>query len=225
MVAAALKPGARGLLRRALIDPFDQQLRRELERELVGSCETVLDLGCGRASPLGHFSRGFRRCVGVDLFEPYLQESVAAGIHTAYECIDVMDIARHFEPREFDCVVALDLIEHLPKDTGLELLRMMETIAARKVVVFTPNGFVPQQAYDGNPWQEHRSGWDVSEMESRGYRIVGLHGWKRLRGELGRARLRPARLWELVALWTQPAVRRHPRNAFHLLCVKDVGTR
>jgi SAM-dependent methyltransferase len=213
---------ARNLLRRTLVAPFDRQLVRELEREIVGSCTSLLDLGCGRASPIGHFATRLTRCVGVDAFEPYLRESVEAGIHSDYRCLDVMEIDRNFAPASFDCVVALDLIEHLPRPAGLELLDMMERIASRKVIVFTPNGFVPQESYDGNEWQRHLSGWTAEEMEQRGYRVLGLHGWKPLRGELGQARWQPRRLWEMVALWTQPLVRQRPRQAFHLLCIKDL---
>jgi hypothetical protein len=210
-------------LRRALVAPFDAQLVRELERELVGSCGTLLDLGCGRSSPVGRFSGRLSRCVGVDAFEPYLQESVAAGIHSEYRCQDVMEIDEAFEPGSFDCVIALDLLEHLTKNDGSELLRMMERVASRKVVVFTPNGFLAQAAYDGNALQQHLSGWDAGEMERRGYRVIGLHGWKPLRGERGVARWKPRALWELLALWTQPLVRLHPAHAFHLLCIKDVS--
>ena len=194
----------------------------ELEAEVVGSCSSLLDLGCGRASPVGAFSRKLEHCVGVDLFEPYLQESVAAGIHSDYRCLDVMQIGQHFEEDAFDCVVALDLIEHLPKEAGLDLLQAMEKVARKKVIVFTPNGFVPQRPYDGNPFQEHLSGWSVDEMRSRGYRVLGIHGWKPLRGELGAARGRPRPLWELIALWSQPLVLHRPAQAFHLLCVKDL---
>lgn len=215
----------RRLARRVLVEPFDRQLERELEREIVGSCDSLLDLGCGHSSPVRSFSHRLRRCVGVDLFEPYLKRSVAAGIHSEYRCLDVLTVGEHFEPESFDCIIALDLLEHLPREKGLELLRAMERLAARKVVVFTPNGFVPQAPYDENPFQEHLSGWSVEEMRDRGYRVRGLYGWKPLRGERGEPKWRPRRLWDTVALLTQPLVREHPEQAFHLLCIKDVENR
>jgi hypothetical protein len=213
----------RRLARRILVEPFDRQLERELEREIVGSCDSLLDLGCGHSSPIRHFSGRLRRAVGVDVFEPYLQRSVAAGIHTEYRCMNVLEAGDHFSPGEFGCVVALDLIEHLPREEGLRLLESMERIASRKVIVFTPNGFVPQEAYDGNPFQRHLSGWSVEEMRSRGYRVVGLFGWKPLRGERGEPRWRPRRLWDQIALLSQPLVRSRPEQAFHLMCIKDIA--
>lgn len=213
----------RDALRRVLVEPFDRQLERELSREVVGSCATLLDLGCGFASPVGAFSSRLERCVGVDVFEPYLRRSVEAGIHSEYRCMDVLSIDDSFEPGSFDCVVALDLIEHLDRDAGLRLIEAMERIAARKVVIFTPNGFVPQPAYDGNPFQEHRSGWEAGDMRRLGYAVRGLYGWKPLRGERAEPVLRPRALGGSLALWTQPLVRSRPEHAFHLLCVKDVS--
>jgi predicted TPR repeat methyltransferase len=210
------------IARRFLVDPFDRQLERELEREIVGSCRSLLDLGCGHSSPIRHFSGRLPRAVGVDLFEPYLQRSVAAGIHSEYRCMNVLEAGENFAPGEFDCVVALDLIEHLPREQGVRLLEMMERIAAKKVVVFTPNGFVPQEAYDDNPFQRHLSGWTVEEMQSRGYRVIGLYGWKPIRGERGEPRWRPRRFWDQIALFTQPLVRSRPEQAFHLMCIRDV---
>ena len=49
----------------------------------------------------------------------------------------------------------------------------MEKVARKKVIVFTPNGFVPQRPYDGNPFQEHLSGWSVDEI----HELTGIDPW------------------------------------------------
>ena len=211
------------VLRRVLVEPFVDALPRLLEHEIVGTCSSLLDLGCGYASPVRQFSRRLERTVGVDVFAPYIERSRTAGIHSEYHCGDVLGVETIFGPAAFDCVLAVDLIEHLEKPDGHRLLEVMERVARRKVIVFTPNGFVPQTGYDDNPFQAHRSGWEVAEMRKRGYRIWGVHGWRQLRGERGQPRWRPRRLWGAVALWTQPLVERHPQHAFHLLCVKDLS--
>jgi hypothetical protein len=210
------------VLRRLLIEPFEEPLARLLEREVVGSCKTLLDIGCGFDSPVKRFSHRLERTVGVDLFAPYISQSREAKIHTEYHQIDALDVESKFGARSFDCVVAVDLIEHLEKPQGERLLEVMERVARRKVIVFTPNGFVPQEAYDHNPYQAHRSGWDLREMRERGYRMWGVHGWKPLRGERSEPRWKPYRLWATIALWTQPLVERRPQHAFHILCVKDM---
>lgn len=119
-------------------------------------------------------------------------------------------------------MLASDVIEHVDQEAGEQLIRSMERIARSKVVIFTPNGFLPQRPYESNPFQEHLSGWTADEMRSRGYRVAGINGWRPLRGERGRAR-RPAWLMGRLAYLTQPLVFAPHRLAFQILCVKDVA--
>ena len=180
----------------------------ELERA-IGNAKTVLDVGCGYPSPIRWFSKKFYS-VGVDAFEPSIEKSRAEGIHNDYINADVLEIGMRLSDKSFDCVLALDLIEHLSKEDGLKLLEMMEHIAKKKVVVFTPNGFVPQVEYSdnpfqiqGNPWQIHKSGWTTEEMRMRGYTVVGINGLRCLRGAFGFVKYKPRLLWQVVSDFTQ----------------------
>ena len=205
-----------------LFGRFAEQSHRLLEREVIGSCATLLDLGCGSNSPVRKFSRRLHHTVGVDGFELAVKESEKARIHNAYRTMDVMNIGKHFQPDSFDCVLAFDLIEHLAKEDGLELLAMMEQIASKKVIVYTPNGFLPQHEIDSNRYQVHLSGWEVAEMHARGYRVIGINGWKPLRGERARISWRPTYLWSRISLLSQIVTTRYPRIAFQMLCIKDL---
>ncbi len=193
-----------------------------LEREVVGTCQSLLDVGCGASSPIRHFAARLGYSVGVDAFEASLAASQAARIHHAYKRVDVLQIGRSFPSKSFDCVVALDLIEHLQKADGLELIAMMEGIARKKVIVFTPNGFLPQPPYDGNKFQEHLSGWEVAEMEALGFRVVGVNGWKPLRGPRAEPRWWPTPFWHVASFLTRPLTEGRPTHAFQILCVKNV---
>jgi SAM-dependent methyltransferase len=216
---------AAGLLRRldrALFgEPFGRYYRA-LERACDG-CESILDVGCGAESPVRFFSGRLRRSVGVDLHEPSLEASRRAGIHGEIVRAGVLEIEERFGPKSFDAVVALDVIEHLSKPEGLRLLAQMESLARRRVVVFTPNGFLPQGALEGNELQRHLSGWDTGEMRALGYEVLGMTGWRPLRGEEALPAWRPRFLWERLARWTEPFVRDRPQAAFQLLCVKRLG--
>ena len=90
-------------------------------------------------------------------------------------------------------------------------------------MVFTPNGFLPQDEFDGNLRQEHLSGWTTRRMRDLGYRVTGINGWRPLRTSHGRITWKPEPLWRWVSRFTQPLVARWPEQAFQLLCVKDVG--
>jgi len=46
----------------------------------------------------------------------------------------------------------------LQKQQDLELLRKMEAIARERIILFTPNGFLPQSAPRDNALHEHKSG-------------------------------------------------------------------
>jgi SAM-dependent methyltransferase len=190
-------------------------VRRELE-----GCKSFLDIGCGKSSIVRYFSKDFKSA-GVDLFEPYIEESRKKGIHDEYFKMDVRKLK--FKPKSFDAVIALELIEHLRKKEGEKLLDDMERIARKRVIVFTPNGFLEQKGYDGNEYQEHKSGWTVSEMRRRGYRVIGVNGIKFLRGEFGFIRYSPKYFWLRVSDITELFTYHFPQYAFQLLCVKDVG--
>lgn len=152
-----------------------------LERA-AGSAGSLLEVGCGDHSPVAWFEHKPETSIGVDLFEPALERSRAAGIHDEYRRLDVRELGAHFEPDSVDVVLALDLIEHLTEAEGFRLLEDMERIARERVVVFTPNGFLEQGEYGGNPWQVHRSGWSARRMRQLGYEVLGFNGLRWLRG-------------------------------------------
>lgn len=208
---------------RALFGGFQHQYRRLLTRELT-DCGRILDVGCGRDSPIRWISdsQGYDFTVGVDISEADLNESRRLGIHDCLVVLDISTLGRAFKSRSFDCVLASDVIEHLEKEQGLRLLDDMERVARRHVVVFTPNGFLEQPPDEDNPWQEHRSGWTVSEFRDRGYRVLGVNGWRPLRTMYAEIAFRPAKLWHRISLLTQPLAQRYPTLAFQLLAVKDL---
>jgi SAM-dependent methyltransferase len=206
----------------ALFGRIRNSFARMLERECSG-CESLLDVGCGSSSPIRMFSKKIPRVVGVDNFQPSIDKSRADGIHSEYRRMDVLDIGAEFPAASFDAVIALDLIEHLQKQDGLRLMAMMERLARRKVIIFTPNGFREQHEFDGNINQVHVSGWEVKEMRARGYRIRGVHGWKALRGEFANIKWKPQKFWTAISVLSLPWTTRFPRRAYHILCVKDMG--
>ncbi|NPV06372.1 MAG: class I SAM-dependent methyltransferase [Anaerolineae bacterium] len=213
------------LLRKAkqlVTGPLEHQYLKCLRAEVVASCGTLLDVGCGSNSPAGHLTPDLAWTVGVDAFRPALEESRAKGFHSEYLQLDIRALGQHFAPGSFDCVLASDVIEHLHKQEGLALISHMETIARKRVIIYTPNGFLPQGEAYGNPMQRHLSGWTVDEMLGLGFRVIGIEGLRPLRGEGARPRWRPSWFWRNVSLVTQPLVRDRPRLAFRLLCVKDV---
>lgn len=193
----------------------------ELEDAVAGA-ESLLDVGCGNSSALRYFRKKPARTVGLDGYQPSLDQSRQQNIHDEYVCGDILDIDTLFDNDEFDCVMSIDVIEHLPKEQGFEFLEKLEKVARRRVIVFTPNGFLPQNEHSGNPLQKHLSGWTVEEMQQCGYEVIGINGWKPLLGEFSLPRFWPRALWILLSRLTQIFTRNRPKYAFQILCIKTL---
>jgi hypothetical protein len=123
----------------------------------------------------------------------------------------------------FDFVLACDLIEHLPKESGYKLLYEIDRISIGSSMIFTPNGFVWQPPSINNPFNAHISGWKSSEIRHLGWKKVRGHtGLKILRSAYGR-KIDFAKRWpfsELDALLTL-VVFRFPRFAFAYSAIKN----
>ncbi|MFX1387170.1 MAG: oligosaccharide flippase family protein, partial [Promethearchaeota archaeon] len=201
--------------------PLKFDYNSELERAITG-CKSILDVGCGSDSPIKQFSKKLY-CVGVDMYEPWLDKAKKLKIHNEYYKMNVLKIDEKFEENSFDCVIALDLIEHLTKKEGIVLLEKMKKIAKKRVIIFTPNEFVSQRVIDDNPWEIHKSGWNVKEMKQRGYNVIGINGYKAILGEYGQIKYRPRFFWFIISKISQLFVRNYPKKAFQLLCIKEIA--
>ncbi|HSX40807.1 MAG TPA: class I SAM-dependent methyltransferase [Candidatus Saccharimonadales bacterium] len=191
---------------------------KTLERHLQG-CKSVLDIGCGDDSPLRRVKKTFSSH-GVDAFAPSIKKSKAKKIHDTYTTSDLLKIDKLFKPNSFDAVIALDVIEHFDKKTAKVLIKKMEKIARKKIILLTPNGFYPQDAYGNNPWQVHKCGWSKKEFEDLGYKVYGLRGPKFLRGDYATILYKPWIFWGLVAFITEPFLHFTPSLSYDLFGVK-----
>jgi len=207
---------------RMVFSSFSDHFVKILEKECVDNCKSLLDIGCGGHSSIHRFSKKIEYTVGIDIFEPAIQESKKLNIHNEYKVMECKDIEKEFRKNSFDCVCAIDVIEHLSKEDGWKLIDSMEKIAKKKVIISTPNGFLPQGIYYNNPFQIHLSGWDLWEMRNKGYRIIGIGGFKFLKGEVGKVKWRPKFFWHRIGLLSQSMVASRPSWAFEILCIKDL---
>jgi len=131
-------------------------------REALRDCNTALDVGCGPISTL-RFLR-FKRLAGIDGYPPSVEQAKKNATHDELVLGDIRELDRFFKTDQFDACLALDVIEHLTKEDGLKLAKAMERAASKRVVFFTPNGFLPQRHAERDDLQEHLSGWEVEEM-------------------------------------------------------------
>lgn len=181
---------------------------------------SLLDVGCGANSPIQKFSAKISRTVGMDGFLPSIQKSRGKNIHREYIHGELMKSLASLQSKSFDVVISMDVIEHFEKNQGWKFLSELERIASKRVIVFTPNGFLSQGEYDENPHQLHRSGWEVSEFTERGYAVCGINGFKWLKGEYGAPRFKPRWLANRISDYTQFFTYARPSLAFQILAYK-----
>lgn len=198
-------------------------------RKNLKDCESVLDLGCGPSSPL-QYCENVKYSVGVEAFGPYFEESKKRKIHSEYIQKRVEDV--DFPEKNFDAVIMIELIEHLPKQAGFEMLEKAGKWAKKRVIVSTPNGFLPQREKDNNLLQKHLSGWDLDEIRKLNFKCYGLSGFKSLRQEapeeieendfMASIKKEPRFFWFIVATLSQALTYHFPKYAFEIFCVKKI---
>lgn len=187
-----------------------------LKRKLR-NCKTILDLGCGDLSPIRFVDA---ETFGVDANESAIKEAKKNLTHNQYIIINIKKLEKKFKPKSFDAVVALDVIEHMKKDGGMQIIKNMEKIARKKVVIFTPNGFMPQVGK--SIYDSHLSGWAAEEMSKNGYKVFGIYGPKVLRGEFHKIRYKPEFFWAIISeLMQWSLIYNNPQNATAILCIKE----
>jgi 2-polyprenyl-3-methyl-5-hydroxy-6-metoxy-1,4-benzoquinol methylase len=165
--------------------------------------------------------------LGVDGYRPAIEESKSQKIHDKYIVGDIKKLNTLIKRKSFDATIALDVIEHLKKEDGYRLLDSMERAARKRVILVTPNGFVPQFNKD-NKLQAHLSGWTVDDFVQKGYEVEGIYGTKFcniFRNEQAELKWKPQALWKLV--WGLLFVishylytKKHPKHSIGLLAVK-----
>jgi len=200
-------------LRKKFFPNLVDYLRNELS-----DCNTVLDLGCGYDSLIQYCHVPFS--VGVELFEPYIQESKKKAIHNKYIKEDITKV--EFEPKSFDAILLVEVLEHLTKEEGYLLIKKMEKWAKKKIIITTPNDYLPQDECDNNPLQEHKSGWSVEELKRLGFSVFGMGGWKKLRGYKAVIKYKPTLFWKAISELTQKVTYWYPKFAFQLFAIKKV---
>ncbi|HEY78280.1 MAG TPA: class I SAM-dependent methyltransferase [Dehalococcoidia bacterium] len=195
-----------------------------LFQTLKGGGKTILDVGCGKGGAMASIKRHQRFITaGIDIHRPYLECARECHTHNHLVRGDVRHLP--FKPKSFDSIICLEVIEHLDKAEGVKLLASMENIAILKTMLSMPIGQWEQHAYDGNPYQEHRSQWKPSELRALGYKVhvTGVRGtggeW---RGRSGFWRALDI-LWRLFSIVVAPLVTFFPQAAGNMVCSKDVS--
>ncbi len=161
-----------------MIDRIQRHPYYKIMTDLVPTKYTVLDLGCGNGLPM--IGTNFKMLVGVDAFD-----KIHKGLFDMPEFdlilnLDIKNITDSFQMDSFDAITCIDVIEHLKKKDGEKLIKDMEYIARKRVLIFTPLIWSENQdsfknpiwwSY-GNTYNLHHSLWTEEDFTSKGYKII-----------------------------------------------------
>ena len=138
-----------------------------------GEIISVLDVACGLSLKSKYIPAQIR--VGVDIYDEYFKH-IETEVPYVVIKYDVRKLNEIFQPKSFDLVIALDIIEHLDKNESLAMIAECERIARKAVILETPNGYIPQNldvlGHGGHTYQTHRCGWEPKELEDMGYKVI-----------------------------------------------------
>lgn len=139
----------------------------------VRETEVVLDIGCG-IIPINYFRPKLHVMV-----EPWKEYSdiLSYRYHGDKSVVILrtggLEALQMLADNSVDSIFLIDVIEHLEKADGQQIIIECERVAREQVVIFTPFGFMPQHVAHGQKdgWglggasmQEHRSGWTPEDF-------------------------------------------------------------
>ena len=146
---------------------------------------TVLDVGAGiRPFNLVPSTRitcvepydEYRRYLNLNFSKENLQ-TIKADFDNLTEVVDVDG---------FDAITIMDVVEHIEKQNVVTNLKRIIDAGANCIIIFTPEGFMPQHTADVDAWglsgaemQDHVSGWKIEDFVNLGFqkfiRVKDLH--------------------------------------------------
>lgn len=130
---------------------------------------TVLDLACGDGYTTQKMLLPKKFIIdGVELHKPYAQIARNRGI---YRKVYSHDIRTFLKKQKYDIIIASHVIEHLSKSEGRKLMETMLKHANEMVIIATPIGELPQDTYDNNRLQIHKSQWFVPDFTKKGFKV------------------------------------------------------
>ncbi len=100
---------------------------------------SLLEVGCGVGGIIAAFNNIFYR-VGIDNCPCAIEQAKKDNPQIQFLLLDAIHLSEAFPPKLFDVVIAFDFMEHLAPGDFEPVLKQMETIASKLVIVWGPLG-------------------------------------------------------------------------------------
>ncbi len=143
-------------------------------KALIPSGSTILDVGCGDGHLMAWINNdGSFKAVGVDINKKDLE---MARKRKVYKDLIAADLIKNLPFREkFDVVLCSQVVEHLEKKKALALIKKIEKLAKKRIIVATINGFFQFDHRSPGKYDIHLSRWSSEELTEMDYIVYG-HG-------------------------------------------------
>jgi 2-polyprenyl-3-methyl-5-hydroxy-6-metoxy-1,4-benzoquinol methylase len=187
--------------------------------------ETVLDAGCGMGRwgaliETNYWEAKIPRPPEVDGFDAFEANVKHCRRRGVYRRVWQQALPSPIEGR-WDTVVAIEVLEHLPREQIDETLSVLERAALRRIIVSTPNCELLRPGSDTpvgfNPFEAHLSYVSRDVLARRGYHVRGV-GFGRYNSRLA---IRAKRLGVRRSLTFVPW--RLPSISETIVAYKDAG--
>lgn len=121
------------------VESESQKAHQSFYLPFFEGCETVIDLGCGDGDFVELLAEHGIHAVGVDLDRKCCQAAWQRGIDVVHQ--DALDYLAQMDAESVDGVFSAHLVEHLPYETVIELLRRVYRVLKPGgiIVLATPN--------------------------------------------------------------------------------------
>lgn len=123
----------------------------------------ILDVGPGRGKYsilLKEYVSGIEYIDAVEMWRPYIKDFRLRDLYDVVLDQDVTQLSQNVLD-DYDIVLMVDILEHLSKRQGGELLKRIPG----RVVICTPEKFFQNPEHKEIPPEAHRSVWTLQELE------------------------------------------------------------
>lgn len=203
------------------------QINEIAELIMLTQAQSVLDVGIGFGK-YGFLAREYlelwdgrkryddwqRRIDGIEVFPRYvgaLQRAIYDEIYVG----DALEVLPHLD-HHYDLVLLIDVLEHVPEETGVALLEAARRVG-RNLIVATPLDIGHQGEVFGNPHETHHFQWTKRHLHPLGGFFVPNRRSLIWYGGEDAARVRAGRLppfrWQAVLQGRSRAIARGMRRA------------
>lgn len=150
-------------------------------KEATDNGESLLSLCSGIGLELSNLNT--QKVVAVDIAPQYLEKVKEFCPQATTVQSDALEYLKEQPDNSFDVISIIDGIEHMDKQTGLELIPHLKRVAKKEVLLFTPQGHggdgylknEPHNAWGiegADHFQTHKSGWTALELKDLGFEML-----------------------------------------------------